>query len=69
MRINRSADHLDIEVSDDGLGFERNGVAATGLRGLADRMEALGGAISISSAPGRGTRLAARLPLGGPDVD
>ena len=69
VRINRSADHLDIEVSDDGLGFERDGVAATGLRGLADRMEALGGAISISSAPGRGTRLAARLPLGGPDVD
>ena len=66
VRIIRSAEHLDIEVSDEGVGFERNGVTTTGLRGLADRMEALGGTIAISSAPGRGTRLAAHLPIGDP---
>ncbi len=65
VRISRTADHLEIEVSDDGAGFECNGVTATGLRGLTDRMESLGGSVSIASAPGQGTRLRARLPIGG----
>ena len=65
IRIGRTADHLEIEVSDDGAGFECNGVTTTGLRGLTDRMESLGGSVSIVSAPGEGTRLGARLPIGG----
>ncbi len=65
VHITRSADHLGIEVSDDGIGFESNGVPTTGLRGLTDRIESLGGTVSIDSAPGRGTRLGAQLPLGG----
>lgn len=65
VRISRTADHLEIEVTDDGAGFECNGVTTTGLRGLTDRMESLGGSVSIASAPGQGTRLAARLPIGG----
>ena len=68
VRIARSSGHLEVEVIDDGVGFESNGVATTGLRGLTDRIESLGGAVSIVSAPGRGTRLGARLPLGGPHV-
>jgi len=65
VHITRSANHLEIEVSDDGVGFESNGVPTTGLRGLTDRIESLGGTVSIDSAPGRGTRLGAQLPLGG----
>ena len=37
----------------------------SGLTGLADRVEALGGTFRVESAPGRGTRLAAEIPLGG----
>ena len=63
--IARTAHHLEIEVIDDGVGFQCNGAATTGLRGLADRMESLGGSVSVDSSPGHGTTLAARLPIGG----
>ena len=52
---------LVVEVSDDGLGGadEEGG----GLRGLADRIEALGGTLTLESPPGGGTRLLAVIPL------
>jgi signal transduction histidine kinase len=53
---------LRVEVADDGIGGA-DPAAGTGLRGLADRIEALGGTLTVESAPGRGTRLAAELPL------
>jgi signal transduction histidine kinase len=55
---------LLVEVADDGVGgavIERG----TGLRGLADRVEALGGSLSLESPPGGGTRVAIELPLDG----
>jgi signal transduction histidine kinase len=52
---------LTIEIGDDGIGSATpNG--GSGLRGLADRIEALGGRFTISSPPGRGTTLRAELP-------
>jgi signal transduction histidine kinase len=52
---------LVIEVSDDGVGGAKlNG--GSGLRGLADRVEALGGRLRIDSPPSGGTRLAAEIP-------
>ena len=56
-----------IEIEDDGLGGA-DPVRGTGLRGLADRVEALGGAFHVESPPGGGTRLAAEIPLGGETV-
>jgi signal transduction histidine kinase len=53
---------LWIEVADDGTGGANAG-AGTGLRGLADRAEAIGGNITITSRPGHGTTVTARLPL------
>jgi signal transduction histidine kinase len=53
-----------IAVSDDGPGGADPG-KGSGLTGLADRVEALGGTFRVESAPGRGTRLAAEIPLGG----
>jgi len=50
-----------IEIVDDGIG----GAAAnlgSGLRGLSDRVEALGGRLTVSSPPGRGTTVTAQLP-------
>jgi PAS domain S-box-containing protein len=49
------------EVVDDGAGGAD--AKGSGLRGLADRMEALGGRLEVESPPGRGTAVRARLPL------
>jgi PAS domain S-box-containing protein len=55
---------LTIEVSDDGAGgVSLDAAAGTGLRGLADRVAALDGVLTISSPPGAGTVLRAELPL------
>jgi signal transduction histidine kinase len=51
-----------IEISDDGVGGA-DAASGSGLRGLADRVEALGGRLSVSSPAGSGTTLAAELPL------
>jgi signal transduction histidine kinase len=53
---------LVVEVSDDGVGGA-NADAGTGLRGLADRVEALGGRLRVSSERGCGTTVRAELPL------
>jgi signal transduction histidine kinase len=53
-----------VEVADDGAGGAVIG-AGSGLRGLADRVEALGGELRLSSPPGGGTRVAVELPLAG----
>lgn len=52
---------LRVEVSDDGVGGATPD-RGTGLRGLADRMEALGGRLQVWSTPGHGTRLRAEIP-------
>lgn len=53
---------LEVEVEDDGVGGAD--VDGEGLRGLADRVEALGGRLSLHSPAGGGTRLLAEIPLG-----
>jgi len=53
-----------IVVSDDGVGGA-NPAMGSGLTGLADRVQTLGGTFRVDSTPGRGTRLAAEIPLGG----
>jgi signal transduction histidine kinase len=59
----RGDDHwAEITVADDGVGGAR-AEGGTGLRGLADRVEALGGRLSVASTPGEGTTVGARVPL------
>ena len=53
---------LVVEVSDDGVGGADAG-KGSGLRGLADRVEALGGHLHVSSEAGRGTTVRAELPM------
>jgi signal transduction histidine kinase len=53
---------LVVEVSDDGIGGADAG-KGSGLRGLADRVEALGGRLEVSSELGRGTTVRAELPM------
>jgi signal transduction histidine kinase len=54
---------LTVEVCDDGIGGA-GPAGGSGLRGLADRVEALGGRFTVSSPPGRGTTLRAEIPCG-----
>jgi signal transduction histidine kinase len=54
---------LIVDVADDGAGgaVERPG---SGLQGLRDRVEALGGCFRVTSEPGRGTSVSAAIPVG-----
>ena len=53
---------LTVEIADDGIGGATTVGGGSGLRGLADRVEALGGRFTVSSPPGRGTTLRAEIP-------
>jgi signal transduction histidine kinase len=53
-----------VTVADDGVGGA-DPERGSGLRGLADRLDTLGGWLRIDSAPGRGTELTAQLPVAG----
>jgi signal transduction histidine kinase len=53
---------LRLSVRDDGVGGATR-ESGSGLVGLTDRVEALGGTLSITSPPGQGTTLIAELPL------
>jgi PAS domain S-box-containing protein len=52
-----------VEVADDGVGGA-DPTGGSGLRGLADRVEALDGRLQVESAPGGGTRIRAEIPCG-----
>lgn len=72
VEMNGGADgsELEVIVRDDGRGFDaaswREDVAragCTGLSGMSERIQLLGGAFDVDSRPGRGTRITATLPL------
>ena len=52
---------LVVEIADDGVGGA-DASRGSGLRGLADRVEALGGRLTVLSPPGEGTSVTAELP-------
>lgn len=54
---------LGISVRDDGVGAASRPQPGYGLMGMRERVEALGGALSIETAPGRGFAVSAALPL------
>lgn len=54
---------LTFGVTDDGRGFDTSATKyGTGLQGIADRLDAIGGLLSIESEPGRGTSLRGVVP-------
>ena len=54
---------LTFEVTDDGDGFDPTSIGyGTGLQGMADRLDALGGTLEVRSAPGEGTAVIGRVP-------
>ena len=57
---------LSFRVTDDGRGFDPAATAyGTGLQGMTDRLEALGGSVEIRSRPGEGTTVAGCIPVTG----
>jgi hypothetical protein len=53
---------IDVEIRDDGVG-SADPASGSGLRGLADRVSALGGELAIESPAGEGTAIRARMAL------
>ena len=63
VEIDHAADELVVEVVDDGVGGA-DSEQGSGLRGLADRVEALGGRLRVWTPSGGGTRVRAEIPCG-----
>jgi len=61
--VTREGDELVVEVVDDGVGGA-DSERGSGLRGLADRVEALGGRLRVWTPSGGGTRVRAQMPCG-----
>jgi signal transduction histidine kinase len=62
LEVSCDADQLFVIIADDGSGGA-DAANGSGLRGLTDRVEALGGTLTVTSPPAGGTRLVAELPL------
>jgi signal transduction histidine kinase len=57
--------HLTFEVHDDGGGFDvADARGGTGLQGMADRLDAVGGSLTVVSSPGHGSTVGGRVPVG-----
>jgi signal transduction histidine kinase len=65
VRLTSDGEHVSIAIDDDGAGGATV-ARGSGLQGLRDRVEALGGRFTVASPPGAGTHLVAQLPLDGP---
>jgi signal transduction histidine kinase len=61
--VTREGDELVVEIVDDGVGGA-DSERGTGIRGLADRVEALGGRLRVWTPNGGGTRVRAQIPCG-----
>lgn len=65
VRVHRNGDVISIEIVDDGIGFDpAAGRQTRGLANMQDRINALGGALTIRSAVGAGTKMGATFRLG-----
>ena len=67
VHLSHSARAIVIEIADDGVGGA-DAAGGSGLRGLADRVEALGGHLLVTSPPGEGTVVTAELPVTRPSA-
>jgi signal transduction histidine kinase len=62
VRVTSADGRVRVDVVDDGVGGA-NTSTGSGLRGLADRVAAVGGTLEVTSPPGRGTRVRATMPV------
>jgi signal transduction histidine kinase len=63
VRLAQTNGELRLEVTDDGSGFDTVEMSyGTGLQGMADRLDAIGGTLRVASTPGEGTTIHGRIP-------
>jgi signal transduction histidine kinase len=68
IELDFEAANLQLRVKDDGRGFDPEGMLATadghfGLLGMRERVEHVGGRLTLSSRPGEGTEVWATIPI------
>ena len=68
LKINRSANDLELTYSDDGIGFDPEKIPVTttsslGLKGIQSRIGFLGGEVTIDSSPGKGVKCKIRVQI------
>lgn len=64
VRLEQFGDRLRFSVEDDGVGFDpHKATSGTGLQGIADRIDTLGGELEVTSARGSGTRVEGTVAL------
>jgi signal transduction histidine kinase len=72
VRVTVADTRVEVEVSDDGVGFDTNQAsdgATLGLAGMRERVELLGGTFTVASRRGDGTVVMAALPLSPTSAD
>jgi signal transduction histidine kinase len=63
VRLREVDGELSFEVEDDGVGFDQSAAGrGSGLLGMADRLDVVGGRLDVRSRPGRGTVIGGRVP-------
>jgi signal transduction histidine kinase len=64
LELRQESNRLAFSVRDDGVGFDlATAPRGSGVQGMVDRVEALGGTLEIVTAPGRGTSVAGTIPV------
>jgi signal transduction histidine kinase len=64
VRLTHEAGRLSFEVTDDGAGFDTTTTTlGTGLQGITDRLDTVGGTVTITSVPGTGTTITGHIPV------
>lgn len=65
--LSRREGHLVLTIRDDGAGFDPDRPGSSlGILGMRERARILGGSLEVACAPGRGTRVTAKIPLEAP---
>ncbi len=70
IHLNCGGDQLEMVIADNGIGFDpeivrKSRSRSMGLIGMAERLSLIDGTLDIESAPGKGTRIRARVPASG----
>jgi signal transduction histidine kinase len=65
--IKHEGNNVDVQIADDGIGFQPERTRGMGILGMEERVRQLGGTFALHSSPRKGTTVHAVLPLGGMD--